>query len=259
MFGGEVGRYMVLLAWGMLRSLPLVWLIPAFGGPTVALPLRLAFGAALSGACLPILAAQVPDGAGLAWPTLAVREVLVGTVMGLVCACWFRAAEAAGALIDAVAGVRIVGAALSGHGRGGAYAGLMLLLAIVIFLEIGGIGHVVLALAYSYEAMPVSASTSVASASQAALVSVIVASGKLIEAGLGLSAPVVVALILADLVIGFLGRAAPQLSGQSAGQSARALLSVGVLLLGFGAIQAAMQGSLADFLGLMRSSVRLGR
>jgi type III secretion protein T len=257
MFSGAVDRHVGLLALGMARSLPLVGLIPAFGGPTVALPLRLAFGLALSALCLPILAAQVPIADSLAWPFLGVRELLVGGVMGFVCACWFRAAEAAGGLIDALAGVDFAAFAPSEPARKGPYAGMMLVLAVVIFLEIGGIGQVTLALAHSYVAMPVTASIPVASVAQA--VAVVVASGKLIEAALGLSAPVVVALILADLVMGILGRAVPQLSGQAGGPSLRALLAIGVLLLGFGTIRAAMQSNLVDFLALMRSAIGVGR
>jgi len=242
---------------GMARALPLVWFIPAFGGPAVALSLRLAFGVALSALCLPILVSQAPDRAALAWSMLAVREVLVGTVMGFICACWFRAAEAAGGLVEALVGAERL--PWLGPTRQGPYAGMMLLLAIVIFLEIGGIGHVTLALAYSYDAMPLFVSIPVASATQAAAISVIVASGKLIEAALGLSAPVVVALMVADLVIGFVGRAVPQFAAQAAGVPLRAMLGIGVLLLGLGTLQAAMQGSLADFLHLMRSATSFGR
>jgi type III secretory pathway component EscT len=259
MFSGAVDRHVGLLALGMARSLPLVGLIPAFGGPTVALPLRLAFGLALSALCLPILAAQVPIEDSLAWPFMGVRELLVGGVMGFICACWFRAAEAAGGLIDALAGVDFAAFAPSEPARKGPYAGMMLLLAVVIFLEIGGIGQVTLALAHSYVAMPVTASIPVASVAQSEAVAVVVASGKLIEAALGLSAPVVVALILADLVMGILGRAVPQLSGQAGGPSLRVLLAVGVLLLGFGTIRAAMQSNLVDFLALMRSAIGVGR
>jgi len=249
---GDLERYFGLLALGLARCLPLVWLLPAFGGPTVSRQLRLGFGGALSGLCLPILAAQMPVGGGFAGSLLVAREVLVGVVMGFVCACWFRAAEAAGSVVDVLCGFDFVAAGPSEKdGRRGPFAGVMLLFAIVVFLEIGGIGHVTLALARSYDAIPVAGSLSVTSAAHAAAAAVLVASAKLIEAALGLCAPVLVALVLADLVLGVIGRAIQQLPIHVLGNPLKTLLGIGVLLLGLGGIRAALQGSLADFVALM--------
>ncbi len=260
MLPAELERHLGLLALGAARSLPLVWLIPAFGGPTLSLPLRLAFGVALSALCLPILSAQVPDGALLLWTVLAAREVLVGVVMGFLCACWFRAAEAAGGFVDALSGYGALDAgAPVGTGRSGPFAATMLLMSTVVFLEIGGIGHVAVALARSYDAIPISTPLRLAPAAHAMASGAILASGKLIESALGLCAPVLIALVLADLVLGFIGRAVPQLPVHALGVPAKALLGVGVLLLGLGGIQAAMQGSLAGFLALMRSATEIGR
>lgn len=255
----ELVRHFGLWAMGMARCLPLVWLVPAFGGPRVSLQLRLAFGGALSVLCLPILAAHVPDTVGPVPVLLVVREVLVGGVMGFVCACWFRAAEAAGGVFDALCGFDFSAAGLEGkQGTHGAMSGVMLLFAIVVFLEIGGVGQVMLAVARSYEAIPVSAPVSIAASGRVAALSAIASSGKLIEAALGLSAPVVVALILADLVLGAVGRASPQLLIHVGGVPLKALLGIGLLLFGFGAIRSAMQASLAEFLGMMGFPMRLG-
>jgi flagellar biosynthetic protein FliR len=257
---GDIERHFGLLLLGMARCLPLVWLVPAFGGPSVSMQLRLAFGGALAALSLPLLSAHVPAAVGVAWVLLVFRELLVGVVMGFVCACWFRAAEAAGAIIDALCGFDFVAAGPDAEGgRSGVVSGVMLLFAIVVFLEIGGIGHVALALARSYEAVPLSASSSVAATTGAAAMSAIASSGKLLESALGLSAPVVVALVIADLVLGFLGRAVPQLSVHVRGMPLKALLGIGMLLVGLGAIRTAMQANLADFLAWMRASMGFGR
>jgi flagellar biosynthesis protein FliR len=257
---GGIERHFSLVMLGMARCLPLVWFVPAFGGPTASLQLRLAFGGALSALCLPLLSTQVPPAVGLAWALLAVRELLVGMVMGFVCACWFRAAEAAGGVVDVLCGFDFAAAGPDAKDdRSGAVGGVMLLFAIVVFLEIGGIGHVTLALARSYDAVPISASASVVATTGAAAISAIVSSGKLIEAALGLSAPVVVALVLADLVLGCLGRAVPQISIHVRGLPLKALLGIGMMLVGLGAIRTAMQMSLADFLVLLRDSLGFGR
>jgi flagellar biosynthetic protein FliR len=181
-------------------------------------------------------------------------------VMGFVCACWFRAAESAGRLMDAVSGYGVVQSeAPVGKGSGGPFASVMLLLAVVIFFEVGGIGHLALALARSYEAIPVSTPLRPVPAAHAMAIAAIVASGKLLEASLALCAPVLVSVFLADLVLALIGRAVPQLPVYSLGVSLKALLGVGGLLLGLGGIQAAMHGNFAEFLALMRAATEMGR
>jgi flagellar biosynthesis protein FliR len=259
-FPADLERHLGHLVLGAARSMPLVWLIPAFGGPTLSLQLRLAFVVALSALCLPIVSVQVPNHAAMGWTVLFAREVLVGAVMGFVCACWFRAAEAAGGLIDVLSGYGVVDArSPGGRGSGGPFAAVMLLLAVVIFFEIGGVGHVTLALARSYDAIPLSTPFRIAPAAHAMAMAATVASGKLIESALGLCAPVLVALFLADLVLALMGRAVPQIPVYSLGVPLKALLGVGVVLLGLGGIHAALQGRLAEFLAIMRAATEMGR
>jgi flagellar biosynthesis protein FliR len=238
--------------------LPLVWLIPALGGKVVPVQVRLALGLTLSGLCLPLLAEHVPEGPGLLWTLVAAREVLVGFVMGFVCACWFRAAEAAGWLTDVFRGAGWAEHASPIEGRRSSpLAALMLFLAVLIFLEIGGVRHVALALAKSYEAIPLRASFGVSP--DAAATAVILASAKLIESALGLCAPVLVSTLLADLVMGVIGRAVPQISLSPLGAPLKALLAIGVVLLGLGGLVGAMEGSLGDFLTLVGSATGLVR
>jgi flagellar biosynthesis protein FliR len=88
---------------------------------------------------------------------------------------------------------------------------------------------------------------------------VVLASAKLIESALGLSAPVLVSLVLADLLVGAIGRAAPQMPIQSLGVPLKALLGVGVVLLSLGGIEVALRGSLAGFLTLARAALESGQ
>jgi type III secretory pathway component EscT len=243
----------------MLRALPMVWVIPAFGGPAIPAPLRLALAIALSGLCLPVLSSQAPVVASL-WAVLVFREVLVGGVIGFICACWFRAAEAAGSLIDAGLGTSDAtwGSPIE-KGTTGPFASLTLLLATVIFFEIGGIGHMVTALARSYEAIPVFADFSPGSTSHSAAIVAVLSSAKLIESALGLCAPMLVSLLMAELALGLLARAVPRLSIAVWGAPLKALLGAGVLLLGLGGLKAAMQGSLVEFFALVRSATEAMR
>jgi flagellar biosynthetic protein FliR len=75
---------------------------------------------------------------------------------------------------------------------------------------------------------------------RATAVLVVAATAKLVESALGLAAPVVVALALADVALGIIARAAPQIPIYFAAMPAKALLGLGATLLGLGAVAAAL-------------------
>src|SRR3954469_24066928 len=92
-----------LWAWGLgaARALPIAWQIPAFGGQHVPAQVRAGLGLALSALCLPQVVAMLPAGAGgLLGVLLLARGRAVGLTVGFVAAALFRAAEAAGRLVD---------------------------------------------------------------------------------------------------------------------------------------------------------------
>jgi len=134
----------------------------------------------------------------------------------------------------------------------------LLLLAVVIFLEMGGAGILATALARSYEAVPFAAPSPGPASLQSAAFLVVVASAKLIEAAIGLAAPALVALLLADLALGALGRAVPQIPLYFTGMPAKALLGVGAVLAGLATLDSALTVGFRGFLGLLERAAQLG-
>jgi flagellar biosynthetic protein FliR len=251
---------LVLLGLGAARTLPLAWSIPVFGGPALPFGLRVAVGLGLAGFCYPLLATTPLPGNAAALVVLALRELLVGVVMGLVCACMFRAAEAAGEIVELAGGSELARTtAPTGEGGSSPFGVLFLLLASVVFLEIGGVGHVASALARSYEALPLDVSLAVGPRAEPAAWLVIASTAKLIEAAVALAAPVLVALLLADAVLGVLGRAVPGIPVYSAAMPMRTLLGVGAVLLALGGIHLALPGGFRAFFALLESALRGGR
>jgi flagellar biosynthesis protein FliR len=230
---------------GAARTVPLVWLVPAFGGPRVPVGMRLALGTMLSVLCLPVLLPAASASLGTFGPgglsLLLGRELLVGVTVGLCAAVVFRAAEGAGQLVDVARGANLaqVLSPLSGE-RASPTGDLYLFLAIVIFLELGGLRVFATALGRSYEAVPVGMGGATAPAWRSAAALVTLSVGRLLESAVGLAAPVLVAMWLADVIMGVLGRAAPQLPLMFAAMPAKALLGLGVVLLGIGALDAAL-------------------
>lgn len=256
----DIESPLVLLGLGAARTLPLTWSIPVFGGPALPFGLRAAFGLGLAVWCYPLLAGAPPPGNAAALAVLALRELLVGAVMGLVCACMFRAAEAAGEIVDLARGGELARTrAPLGEGGSSPFGVLFLLLASLVFLEIGGVGYVLAALARSYEAFPLGASLDLGPRVESATLLVIASTMGLIEAAVALAAPVLVALLLADAALGLLGRAVPGIPVCSAAMPLRTLLGVGVVLLALGGMHVAMQGGFRAFFGLLEGGLRGGR
>jgi flagellar biosynthesis protein FliR len=245
--GGDMVQDLALvLALGAARTVPIVSLVPAFGGRALPFPVRLGIGLLMASFSLPRLMAGAASALGPTPPLaalllIAAREVMIGATVGLVVSFFFRAAEAAGGLADVLRGASFAEVLAPDSGRRSSPTGaLYLLLATVIFLELGGIGRLSFALARSYEALPLGGGPSSAAGVQAHLQLVLVASAKLIESAVGLAAPVIVALLLADLALGVVGRVTPALPVYFAAMPLKAVLSVGIVLLGLGALDAAL-------------------
>lgn len=258
LFPGTIEQSVGLLGLGAARTVPLAWSIPAFGGPSLPVQVRIVIGIGLAVLCLPVLGGSPLAGDTLAWVVLAMREMAVGLVMGFVCSCAFRAAEAAGEVMDVLRGGNLAATiSPTGGNRTSPLGGLMLLLSTAVFLEIGGVGHVATALARSYEALPLGHSWSLGERAPGTVVLAIVASGRLIEAAIGLCAPVLVAILLADIALGVLGRTVPQIPLHSLGMPIKALLGLGIVLLGLAGLVLGVQGIFGGFMTLLTGD--LGR
>ena len=244
---------------GAARTLPVAWMVPAFGGASVPAPIRTGLGLGLAVLCLPRLAGHVPEVGPALWILLLVRELAVGLTLGFVASLIFRAAEGAGRLSDIFRGANLaeVISPVSG-GASSPLGELTLLLAIVIFLELGGLGHLAVALGRSYDAVPVAATATPAQLGRVAGL-VLAASAQMLEAALGLAAPALVALVLADLVLGVIGRAAPQLPVYFVGMPVKALLGVGAVLVGVASLDAALVGGFRGWAALLEKAVAVWR
>ena len=160
----------------------------------------------------------------------------------------FRAAEIAGRLADTLRGANMAEVLVpTSEERSSPLGALYLLLATVVFLQIGGVPRLIEALMHSYEALPIGGGLGAGPARRAALL-VGAASAKLIASGLALAAPVVVAVWLTDLALGLIARAAPQVPVYFVGLPLKGLLAIGVVLVGLGALEAALAGEIAGWL-----------
>jgi type III secretory pathway component EscT len=253
----------LVLALGAARTIPIVWHVPAFGGRALPIPVRLGIALLLASFSLPHLmsgaaGALIRAPAPAAWLLIAAREALVGATVGLVVSFFFRAAEAAGVLVDVLRGSNFAEVLVPDGGtRSSPIGALYLLLATVIFLELGGVPRLAVALQRSYEALPLGAGPMSGAGVQAQLQLAVVASAKLVESAVGLAAPVIVALLLADVALGVVGRVTSALPVYFAAMPLKALLGVGVVLLGLGALDGALVAGWPAWLALAERGLGL--
>jgi flagellar biosynthesis protein FliR len=250
-------RALVAVGLGAARTVPVTWLVSPLGGAHVPAPARLAFGFLLASLAEPALSAAVAS-AGLERAGAAViglvlaRELFIGLGLGLVVSFAFRAAEGAGRLVDVLRGASMAEVLVpTSEERSSPVGALYLLIATLVFLELGGVSRLVEALLRSYEAVPLAGALSAATLRAAAWV-VVVASAKLLEVALGFAAPVLVALWLTDLALGMVARVAPQIPVYFVGLPAKGLLGLGVVLLGLGALEQSLAAGLPGWPDLVR-------
>ena len=180
------------------------------------------------------------------------RELVVGLGLGLVVSFAFRAAETAGRLVDVLRGASLAEVLVpTSDERASPVGALYLLLATLLFLELGGVPRLLEALLASYDAVPLAGGLAPGTLRAAASV-VVVASARVLEVALALAAPVVVALWLTDLALGMLARVAPQVPVYFVGLPAKGLLAVGVVLIGIGALDHALTTELPRWMELGR-------
>ncbi len=253
MIVGAPGLLVAALALGSARAAPVVWLVGPLGGARLPAPARAGLALLLAGLAAPALLASAAA-AGLDRVStgrlilLLAREVVVGAVLGLVASAAFRAAESAGHLADTLRGANLAEVlAPTTEERGSPLAVLYLLVATLVFFEIGGVPRLLDAFLGSYRALPIGGGLSSAGARGAAAL-VTAASARVVASGVGLAAPVIVALWLTDLALALIARAAPQVPVYFLGLPLKGLLAIGLIAVGLGALEAAMAGELAGWM-----------
>lgn len=261
-------RGLAVLAMVAARVVPMVALLPAFGAQALPMALRLGMGGALAAwfavalSAEGALAAPAALGRGALDAADLVRlllmglgELAIGVALAWLAGLVFVAVDMAGRLADGARRADGAGllAPLSPDPAEGStpLSGLYALLAVVVFAEMGGPGHVLAALVRSYEVLPLAATPGAdLSLRLLPLVARIMAGS--IEVAVGLAAPVLVAVWLSDLVLALLTRLAVGLSGPVLLHSATApLLGLAAVLLGLGVLRAGLEGWLSQIPALL--------
>ncbi|HAF41853.1 MAG TPA: flagellar biosynthetic protein FliR [Sphingobium sp.] len=184
---------------------------PVFGAPAVPLQLRLILALALGLAALNSVSITLPqDGvASFEGVMLVMGEILAGLAMGFAVQIGYAAAFVAGETIGNAMGLNFAAMVDPSSGQSTQVLGQFLSI-LATFLLLGMDGHLLLAsfVVQSYTAVPPGA----AMLSNDTVWRLIEFGGSLMGMGVTVALPVAFALVLVQIVMGMLSRAAPSLN-----------------------------------------------
>ena len=190
--------------------------------PRVKVGMVVLLTAVLYPVCAPRVAAPTVSGAA----AVVVSESLIGLLLGLVIQFVFEATQFAGQVMGMQVGFGLVNIMdPNTQVDTPVLAVFSQTIAMLIFLELGVHRWIVRALASSFTYLP----PGLAFASGPMIQQLLRAAGGILLAGVQVAAPVLVATLLIDLVLGFLGKASPQLPVLFLGLSAKSM--AGLLIL----------------------------
>jgi flagellar biosynthesis protein FliR len=208
---------MFLLAF--IRIVSYLSVVPFFGGDLVPARIKVGFSAALVVVMLPVLQSGLASSGKpvplslLMITAMAVKEAVVGFTLGFVSSLVFEVVEVAGRIVDFQRGLTVADAyAPQLHGQVSLLGQFNLQFAILVFVAIGAHRPFIAALCRSFEIVPVLGFPKLESGWSPLAVSIAGLSAQVLAAGLQLAAPAVITLLLLDLLLGLVNRAAPQIN-----------------------------------------------
>ncbi len=206
----EMNTWIAALLWPLTRILGLLAAAPLFGNSSIPVPAKIALGVVLASIMAPAIPAlPAIDPMSMAGLLILIQEMLIGLAMGFAMRIVFAAIEMAGEISSLTMGLGFASFfdPLT-KGRSSAISQFLALVATMAFLAVNA--HLVLlsALHESFTTMPISATPMSASAPY----ELVRWGGHIFSAGLQLSLPIVAALLITQVALGILTRAAPQLN-----------------------------------------------
>jgi len=206
----DVSRWVARLWWPVLRIGGFILTAPVFSQAAVPAPVKIALSIGLAFLLAPLApvpaALSIFSGAGA---LAAVQEMLIGISIGLVVQLTFEALTFAGQSISTTMGLGFATLIDPQHGANTPVLGqLFMIFGTLAYLAVNG--HLVLvgALATSFRTLPIGG----AGVDQHLLWAMGVWGARIFETGLLIALPAVVALVVVNLALGVVTRAAPQLN-----------------------------------------------
>jgi flagellar biosynthesis protein FliR len=207
---GEMNTWIAAFLWPLTRILGLIATAPLFGNISVPVRVKVVLGILLALIIAPAVPAlPATDPMSLAGMLIVMQELVIGLAMGFAMRVVFAAAEFAGEVIGLTMGF---GFATffdpQTRGRSSAISQYLALLTLMLFVATNI--HLVLlsVLSDSFTTLPISALPTTGTGFR----QIAAWSGLIFSAGAQLALPLIAALLISNMALGILTRAAPQLN-----------------------------------------------
>jgi flagellar biosynthetic protein FliR len=206
----ELQTWIAAFLWPLTRILGLISAAPVFGNRSVPVRVKLALGvmlAAIIAPGVPVLPALDPMSVG--GLLILVQQFIIGLAMGFAMRIVFSAVEMAGEVTGLTMGLGFAtffDPMTRGHSS--AISQFLSMLAILVFLAANIHLALLATLAESFSTLPISAAPAGALRFQ----QIANWGGQIFSAGVQLSLPMIAALLVTNIALGILTRAAPQLN-----------------------------------------------
>lgn len=253
----QLEGWLALLAFPMARILGFVGAAPVFGNNAVPRRIKLMVGLAITLGLLPVVPSATPEAID-SWAGILIlfQQTLIGIAMGLVLRVVFAALDLMGEIISLQMGLSFATFFDPVAGGQTAVVGEFLtLLATLVFLSLNGHLLMIDALARSFEWLPVSATLP----HKGGWLILARFGASIFASGLLMALPIVTALLITNIALGVLTRAAPQLNLFAIGFPITLTVGFGVLLLALSHLAPLLQyfydagfTTLADLLRALR-------
>ena len=218
------------------RTMPMIVLTPFMGGKILPPELKMGMGVMITALVWPLargaITVDMPISA-IPFLLLMLKEVFIGFAIGFVNSHIFWAMEMAGRIIDTVRGASMAEVMVPHTGqRATPFGQLYFQFMLVIFVAIGG-HHIFLeTYFYSFTSLPLHQHIAFGSIGIEPFFDLMAKlTAEILFIGVILSAPIVAATLISDIVFGILNRVAPQLNAYFMSMPVKAMGGVIMALL----------------------------
>lgn len=226
---------------------------PVLGAPAAPMRIRalLAIGVSVM-VTLVFWTTQVPEPANvLQLLVLVANEALWGLALGMGVAILFAGLQTTGQLIGEMSGMQLAEAVDPSFNVNTPLFGQLLnLIALAVFVLIGGHRMVIEALLDSFHAMP----PGHAAFSEGLTTALVNAVGQSFELGVRAAAPVLTAVLVATVVLGLVNRTLPQLNVMAVGFSLNVMIALALLAISLSAAVWIFQDHIETVLNAIRAA-----
>ncbi len=245
----------------MARIIPIVFLCPFLGGKSIISPVKI-------GLCCTLILILFPffknkylneiDGLNLYLLIVYIKEMVIGSLIGVIGAIPFYAFESAGRLIDISRSVNI-GEVLIPHlqEQASTLANFNVQLGIIIFFLSNGHHLFIEGIFNSFLLLPIFSFPNLASQSYYFIDFIIKLSGNLFIIALQLSAPAIISIFIVDLFMGIMNKISPQYNMFIFSLSIKGIAGIMLFVAGYEFIIMKMNFELKAMLKTIESIIRL--